>query len=122
MARRWGSSCARRRSPLRSRDNPRLLWMCAAPRGKALEWDVVEDAGRGWRRVVASPLPKEVVELETVKALIQAGVIVVTVGGGGIPVLDDGHGSYLGTAAVIDKDYASSLLAREIQAGLVLIS
>jgi carbamate kinase len=89
---------------------------------RALDWDVVEDAGRGWRRVVASPLPREVVELDTVKALIQAGVIVVTVGGGGIPVLDDGNGNYVGTAAVIDKDYASSLLAREIRADLFLIS
>jgi len=89
---------------------------------EALDWDVIEDAGRGWRRVVASPLPKEVVELDTVKALIRAGVIVVTVGGGGIPVVDDGSGSYVGTAAVIDKDYASSLLAREIQAELFLIS
>jgi carbamate kinase len=72
--------------------------------------------------VVASPLPKEVVELETVKALIQAGVIAVTVGGGGIPVVDDGSGNYVGIASVIDKDYASSLLAREIKADLFLIS
>ena len=94
----------------------------AKKKEEALDWDVVDDAGRGWRRVVASPLPKEVVELDTVKALIKAGVIVVTVGGGGIPVVDDGSGNYLGTAAVIDKDYASSLLAREIQADLFLIS
>jgi len=94
----------------------------ARQKEKDLDWDVVEDAGRGWRRVVASPLPKEVVELDTVKALINAGVIVVTVGGGGIPVLDGGSGNYVGTAAVIDKDYASSLLAREIKADLFLIS
>ena len=94
----------------------------ARQKAQALDWDVVDDAGRGWRRVVASPLPKEVVELDTVKALIKAGVIVVTVGGGGIPVVDDGSGNYVGTAAVIDKDYASSLLAREIQADLFLIS
>jgi carbamate kinase len=87
-----------------------------------LGWSVVEDAGRGWRRVVASPLPKMVVELETVKALIDAGVVVVTVGGGGIPVIDTGKGDYAGIAAVIDKDYASSLLAREIKADLLLIS
>lgn len=87
-----------------------------------LGWSVVEDAGRGWRRVVASPLPKEVVELETVKALIGAGMVVVTVGGGGIPVIDKGTGDYAGIAAVIDKDYASSLLAREIKADLLLIS
>jgi carbamate kinase len=85
-------------------------------------WSVVEDAGRGWRRVVASPLPKEVVELETVKALISAGVVVITVGGGGIPVIDNGNGEYMGIAAVIDKDYASSLLAQQINADLFLIS
>ncbi len=87
-----------------------------------LSWSIVEDAGRGWRRVVASPLPVEVAELETVKALIAAGVIVITVGGGGIPVIDNGDGSYIGTAAVIDKDYASSLLAQEINADLFVIS
>ena len=87
-----------------------------------LGWTVVEDAGRGWRRVVASPDPKEVVELETVKALIAAGVIVITVGGGGIPVIDKGNGDYIGTAAVIDKDFASSLLAQEINADLFVIS
>jgi carbamate kinase len=85
-------------------------------------WSVVEDAGRGWRRVVASPLPKEVVELESVQALIDHGVVVITVGGGGIPVIDVGGGEYRGTAAVIDKDYASSLLARLIKADLFLIS
>ncbi len=87
-----------------------------------LGWSIVEDAGRGWRRVVASPLPVEVVELDTVKALIEAGVIVITVGGGGIPVIDAGDGSYIGTAAVIDKDFASSLLAQEIHADLFVIS
>jgi carbamate kinase len=91
-------------------------------RAREMGWSVVEDAGRGWRRVVASPLPKEVVELETVKALVNAGVVVITVGGGGIPVIDAGKGEYQGTAAVIDKDYASSLLAREIKADLFLIS
>lgn len=85
-------------------------------------WVVREDSGRGWRRVVASPIPQEVVELDSVKALIQAGVIVITVGGGGIPVIDSGDGAYAGTAAVIDKDYASSLLAREIKADLFIIS
>jgi carbamate kinase len=85
-------------------------------------WDVVEDAGRGWRRVVASPIPKEVVELESVKTLLNAGVVVITVGGGGIPVIDAGKGVYRGVAAVIDKDYASSLLARLIKADLLLIS
>ncbi len=85
-------------------------------------WSVVEDAGRGWRRVVASPLPKEVVELDTVTALLYAGVVVVTVGGGGIPVIDQGNGDYLGAPAVVDKDFASSLLARVVNADLFLIS
>lgn len=94
----------------------------AKRRANDMGWSVVEDAGRGWRRVVASPLPKEVVELDTVKALLNAGVVVITVGGGGIPVIDVGDGEYKGVAAVIDKDYASSLLARAINADLFLIS
>jgi carbamate kinase len=94
----------------------------AKKRKSDLGWSVVEDAGRGWRRVVASPLPKEVVELDSVQTLIDAGVIVVTVGGGGIPVIDAGEGQYQGIAAVIDKDFASSLLAQLIKADLLLIS
>ena len=93
----------------------------AEKRANDLGWAVVEDSGRGWRRVVASPIPQEVVELESVKALIDGGVIVITVGGGGIPVINEG-GDYKGIAAVIDKDYASSLLARNIKADLFLIS
>jgi carbamate kinase len=91
-------------------------------RAADMGWNVVEDAGRGWRRVVASPIPMEVVELESVKRLIETGTVVITVGGGGIPVIDKGEGEYAGTAAVIDKDFASSLLAREIKADLLLIS
>ncbi len=87
-----------------------------------LGWDVVEDAGRGWRRVVASPMPMEVVEIESVKTLLRSGAVVITVGGGGIPVIDNGEGGCVGTAAVIDKDYASSLLARLINADLFVIS
>lgn len=94
----------------------------AKRREKDMGWSVVEDAGRGWRRVVASPQPKEVVELEAVEALINAGTIVITVGGGGIPVIDIGDHDYQGVAAVIDKDFASSLLARLIKADLFLIS
>jgi carbamate kinase len=94
----------------------------AKKREKEMGWNVVEDSGRGWRRVVASPIPEEVVELEAVKELIDAGTCVITVGGGGIPVIDDGNGGCIGTAAVIDKDFASSLLARLIKADLLLIS
>ncbi len=85
-------------------------------------WTVVEDAGRGWRRVVASPLPQEIVELDAVNKLLDAGIITVTVGGGGIPVVRNEQGYLEGVAAVIDKDYASSLLARSIGADLFLIS
>ncbi len=94
----------------------------AKKREKELGWSVVEDSGRGWRRVVASPLPQEVVELDSVQTLIDSGTVVITVGGGGIPVVDDGKGGCLGIAAVIDKDFASSLLARLIHADLLLIS
>jgi len=94
----------------------------ARKREKEMGWNVVEDSGRGWRRVVASPIPMEVVEIESVRALIAAGVVVITVGGGGIPVVDDGKGGCVGTAAVIDKDYASSLLSTLINADLFVIS
>ena len=94
----------------------------AMRRKQEQEWTVVEDAGRGWRRVVASPLPKEIVELETVETLLERGIITITVGGGGIPVIDPGDGNYRGTAAVIDKDFASSLLAQKIKADLFVIS
>lgn len=85
-------------------------------------WDVVEDAGRGWRRVVASPLPMRIVEEPAVRALIAVGQIVITVGGGGIPVVADENGHLRGIAAVIDKDFASSLLATRLGADTFIIS
>ena len=85
-------------------------------------WNVIEDAGRGWRRVVASPLPRRVVELDVVQLLLDAGAVVITVGGGGIPVVADAKGHLKGVAAVIDKDYASGLLATSLNADLLLIS
>ena len=85
-------------------------------------WSIREDAGRGWRRVVPSPLPKRVVEEPAVKELINAGMCVITVGGGGIPVIADESGKLVGIAAVIDKDYASSLLAKGVGAELLIIS
>lgn len=85
-------------------------------------WNVVEDAGRGWRRVVASPLPDRIVEEEAVKTLINAGAVVITVGGGGIPVVADDEGNLHGVAAVIDKDFASALLANRLGAELFVIS
>jgi carbamate kinase len=85
-------------------------------------WSVMEDAGRGWRRVVASPEPTRIVEEAAVKDLVGAGFVVITVGGGGIPVIRDGDGNLVGVAAVIDKDLASSLLARVLGAELFMIS
>ncbi len=85
-------------------------------------WMMVEDAGRGWRRVVPSPTPREIVELDAIDTLIKNGFIVVAVGGGGIPVVRDDSGSLSGVEAVIDKDLASSLLASELKADLLLIS
>ena len=86
------------------------------------DWSVVEDAGRGWRRVVPSPLPMRVVEEPAVKQLIDQGLCVITVGGGGIPVVANETGQLQGVAAVIDKDFASSLLANAIGAELLIIS
>jgi carbamate kinase len=85
-------------------------------------WDCTEDAGRGWRRVVPSPLPMRIVEEPAIRALIDAGVIVITVGGGGIPVVADERGHLRGIAAVIDKDFASSLLATRLGADTFIIS
>ncbi len=85
-------------------------------------WTVVEDAGRGWRRVVPSPMPKEIVEADVIQKLIQAGFIVIGVGGGGIPVVEDEKGIIKGIEAVIDKDFGSSLLATMINADLFIIS
>lgn len=85
-------------------------------------WIVQEDAGRGWRRMIASPIPLKIVELDVIKSLIDDGVIVVAVGGGGIPVIEDDHGLLKGVYAVIDKDRASSLLAADLKVDLFLIS
>jgi carbamate kinase len=85
-------------------------------------WDVVEDAGRGWRRVVASPMPKRIIEQSAVEQLLAAGIVVVTVGGGGIPVVADEAGNLRGVPAVIDKDFASALLASNINAELLVIT
>lgn len=84
--------------------------------------DFVEDAGRGWRRVVPSPIPINIVEVDAIKTLIKNGFIVVAVGGGGIPVVENDNGDLIGVEAVIDKDFASGLLANLISADLLLIS
>ena len=85
-------------------------------------WDVLEDAGRGWRRVVASPEPRRIVELPVIRQLLDAGVVTIAVGGGGIPVAADANGDLRGIPAVIDKDLASALLASQVDADLLLIS
>ncbi len=94
----------------------------ALRRRREAGWSVMEDAGRGWRRVVPSPQPVEIVELEAIRQLIEAGVIVIAVGGGGIPVVRNEEGELVGVEAVIDKDYASALLASSLPADLLLIS
>ena len=85
-------------------------------------WAVVEDAGRGWRRVVASPVPVEIVERAAIASLIENGFVVISTGGGGIPVIRNEEGNLEGVAAVIDKDLASALLAGDIGAELFVIS
>jgi carbamate kinase len=85
-------------------------------------WELIEDAGRGWRRVAPSPLPQRIVERDAIAALVRAGYIVIAVGGGGVPVIENEVGKLHGVAAVIDKDYASALLAQSIHADLFMIS
>lgn len=85
-------------------------------------WTVVEDAGRGWRRVVPSPEPKAIIESKPIKDLIDRGYVVICVGGGGIPVIEDEEGRLSGVAAVIDKDYGASNLASDLHADVMIIS
>lgn len=100
--------------PFYTEDEARAI---AAEKGYIMK----EDAGRGWRRVVASPMPTEIIELDAVKCLLNGGFIVVTVGGGGIPVIWNDKGDLEGTAAVIDKDLASEKLAEDINADALVI-
>jgi len=94
----------------------------AAQRRERDGWDVVEDAGRGWRRVVASPAPLRIVEEDAIRRLVEDGFVVIAAGGGGIPVVADAEGNLSGVAAVIDKDLACALLATRIGAELLLIT
>lgn len=80
----------------------------------------VEDSGRGYRRVVASPMPKEIVELDTIKQLVEAGNIVITIGGGGIPVIEK-EKTFVGVDAVIDKDRSSAKLAQDLNADMLVV-
>ncbi len=84
-------------------------------------WTIVEDAGRGYRQVVPSPIPKEIIPFHSIKNLVEQGQIVIACGGGGIPVYREADGTLEGVDAVIDKDFASGLLAKEIDADLLVI-
>ena len=87
----------------------------------SLGWTIIEDAGRGWRRTVPSPRPLEILETETIRLLLGAGAVVVAAGGGGIPVAIGDDGRLVGVEAVVDKDLASGLLARDLDAEMLLI-
>ena len=91
----------------------------AAALKKEKKWPMVEDSGRGYRRVVASPLPQKIINIDVIKTLLAQGVNVIAAGGGGIPAYYDGHDNIKGVEAVIDKDYTSSLLASELKADLI---
>lgn len=93
----------------------------AEEKQKTLGWDIVEDSSRGYRRVVASPEPKSVLELEILKKIIDMGIMTIALGGGGIPVIIK-DGKILGKEAVIDKDRSSALLAADLDVDLFLIS
>jgi len=93
----------------------------AAALRKEKKWPMIEDSGRGYRRVVASPLPQRIINLEVVKTLVREGMCVIAAGGGGIPAYYDGHDNIKGVEAVIDKDHTSSLLAAELKADLFVI-
>jgi carbamate kinase len=93
----------------------------AREKREKLGWTMVEDAGRGWRRVVPSPQPLEIVELKAIRACLEAGNVVIAAGGGGIPVIRRGR-KYVGVEAVIDKDRVSALLAKHLRAELLLFS
>jgi carbamate kinase len=94
----------------------------AEERTKVERWKMAEDAGRGWRRVVASPVPRRIVEAQVVRHLVKDGYVVVAAGGGGIPVVADEDQMLTGVPAVIDKDLASAVLANQIGADLLVIS
>lgn len=85
-------------------------------------WSVVEDSGRGWRRVVASPKPLSIIEIDSVRILLDAGCTVIAAGGGGIPVVRNKDGGFEGREAVVDKDLAAAILAKKLNADAFVIS
>ena len=94
----------------------------ARKRAADLGWQVQEEPGRGWRRVVPSPRPKAIVDLDVISHLVSADYVVIACGGGGIPVIEDEQGNIRGIEAVIDKDFSSSLLARELRADHLVLA
>ncbi len=101
---------------------PQLDEITAKVRAKALGWTVKDDVGRGWRRVVPSPMPQEILELKQIELLARNGFVVISCGGGGIPVIENEKKYLVGVEAVIDKDLASSLLATDLKADLFIIT
>jgi carbamate kinase len=93
----------------------------AAVLKKEKKWPMIEDSGRGYRRVVASPLPQKIINIDVIKLMVKEEICVIAAGGGGIPAYYDGHDNIKGVEAVIDKDYTSSLLASELKADLFVI-
>jgi carbamate kinase len=94
----------------------------AEEKKRQLKWDIVEDAARGYRRVVPSPEPKKVLELDIIKKVNDMGIVAIALGGGGIPVVVKENGEVIGSEAVIDKDRSSALLAKELGVDLFIIS
>ncbi len=94
----------------------------AQERAEKWGWTVIEDAGRGWRRVVPSPFPQKILEVDAIRGLVSLGFVVIACGGGGIPVFEKESGDLRGVEAVVDKDFASSLLASSVEAEMLLIA
>lgn len=101
---------------------PFYTQVVANEKQKLFNWDIIEDASRGYRRVVPSPEPQKIIQLDIIKQLINLGMLVVALGGGGIPIIDEGNGDIKGIEAVIDKDRSSTLLATNLDVDLFIIS
>lgn len=89
--------------------------------GENPDWKMVEDAGRGYRRIVPSPKPKKIIQSNMIRSLVYSGNVVIAAGGGGIPIIKDENKRYVGVEAVIDKDLSSAMLANDVKADLLII-